>query len=281
MFEIGISTTGKKIDEALFHTLAEGGIKYVEVSMGSEDSKVFDFKAARKWADNAGVNLWTFHLPFKPFNELDISSADTKMRHDSVDYTAELIKKAADVGFDKFVVHSGGITKRLTQEEVDTRLNCACESYAALAEIAAQSGGTVLVENLPPVCVGKDIAEVEKLISADPRLRVCFDSNHFLPGDPAEYVRYFRDKIASVHISDYDHINERHWLPGEGKNNWQDIYSALCEVGYKGPWLYEIAFVSLPTLTRERDLTCADFVRNANEIFENKPLTVIPGKVNV
>ena len=73
MFEIGISTTGKKIDEALFHTLAEGGIKYVEVSMGSEDYKVFDFKAARKWADNAGVNLWTFHLPFKPFNELDIS----------------------------------------------------------------------------------------------------------------------------------------------------------------------------------------------------------------
>lgn len=281
MFEIGLSSSGKVLNDFLFESYAKAGIKHMELSVGYEEYKTFDYKAVRNMADKHGVNLWTFHLPFKPFDELDISSSDSKMRSDSVKYTGELIKKAGDIGIDKFVVHSGGITRRKTQEEVDERINYACESYAALAEVASGFGGVICVEDLPPVCVGKDIAEIEKLISADDRLRICFDANHFLPGDPAEFVRYFKDKIVTVHISDYDHVNERHWLPGEGKNDWQDIYSALCEIGYKGPWLYEIAFCSLPTLTRERDLTCEDFVRNAHEIFENKPITIIPGTKNV
>lgn len=104
MFELGLSTTSKKIDASLFETYAKGGIKHMEISMGSEDYKVFDFKQARKWADETGVNIWTFHLPFKPFDELDISSSDREMRHSSVNYTAELIKKAADIGIDKYVV---------------------------------------------------------------------------------------------------------------------------------------------------------------------------------
>lgn len=286
MFEVGLSTTGKNIGNEkcglkLFEIYREGGIKHMEISLGSEEYDTFDFKGARKAADENGVNLWTFHLPFKPFKELDISSSDASMRKKSVAYTAELIRKAGNIGIDKYVVHSGGITKRLSEAEVSERIECAKESYAALAEVAEKAGGTVCVENLPPVCVGCNIAEVEELISADSRLRVCLDTNHLLPGDPAEFARYFGDKIITVHISDYDLVNERHWLPGEGKLDWQSVYSALCEIGYKGPWLYEIAFVSLPTLTRERDLTCADFIRNAHEIFENKEITRIPGVVNV
>ena len=122
--------------------------------------------------------------------------------------------------------------------------------------------------------VGKDIDEVKKLISADERLRVCFDTNHLLPGDGAEFIRAFADKIITIHVSDYDFINEKHWLPGEGKVDWQSIYNTLKEVGYKGPWLYEVTFGTPGA--RERLLTCEDFARNAYEIFNNKELTVIP-----
>lgn len=278
MLRIGLSTTGKEINEELFENYKKAGIECMEVSMRQHLYPDADYIGIRKWADKYGITLWSFHLPFKPFDEIDISASDSEWRRKSVAYIAEIMKKAADVGFDKFILHSGGITKRNTQAEVDERINCACESYAEMAEIASQNGGTICVENLPPVCVGKDIEEVKKLLAADDRLRVCFDTNHLLPGNGAEFIRTFSDKIITVHVSDYDFINERHWLPGEGNVNWQEIYKALCEIGYNGPWLYEISYGSLEV--RERLLNCDDFVRNAHEIFENREFTIIPGIKN-
>lgn len=52
------------------------------------------------------------------------------------------------------------------------------------------------------------------------------------------------------------------------------MFKALNEVGYKGPWLYEVGFSCPDTITRSRDLGCADFAKNANEIFENKKINV-------
>lgn len=281
MHKIGLSTSGKTIDYNLFKNYKDAGIDYAEVSLPQELYVLPDYKFVKKVADDTGVHLWSYHLPFKPFDLIDISASDKEWRNRSVDYIAEIIKKAADIGIDKFILHSGGITKRKTAEEVEERLDCACESYARFAEIAAKEGGVICVENLPPVCVGKDIEEMKKLLSADSRLRLCFDTNHLLPGDGSEFIRAFADRLVTIHVSDYDLINERHWLPGEGKVNWQDIYKTLCSVGYNGPWLYEIRFENLTTITRERNLTCEDFVRNAKEIFENKEITLIPSVKNV
>ena len=93
-------------------------------------------------------------------------------------------------------------------------------------------------------------------------------------GDPADFIRHFGEKIITMHVSDFDHIKERHWLPGEGKNDWQKILRSLIDVGYNGVWLYEIRFTCPNTIIRERDLNCEDFIRNAEEIFGNKKLTV-------
>ena len=283
MFEIGLSTTGKTVDEKLFEVYKSGGIKHMEISLPNDDTYInANYAKIKEYSMTYDINLWSFHLPFKPFNILDISSSDANLRKKSVEYTAELIKKAADIGIDKYIVHSGGITKRQNPEEVSQRLKYACESYSSLAEIAHRCGGVVAVENLPPVCAGKDIQEIEILLNSDERLGLCFDTNHLLGGEKgADFIRHFRDRIITVHISDYDFVNERHWLPGEGSVDWQSIYKALCDIDYKGVWLYETSFTSKPTLIRERDLTCADFVRNAMEIFDGREITVIPGKKTV
>ena len=44
----------------------------------------------------------------------------------------------------------------------------------------------------------------------------------------------------SLHISDYDYVDERHDLPGNGVNDWQKLLPMLRDGGYKGPALYEI-----------------------------------------
>jgi sugar phosphate isomerase/epimerase len=81
------------------------------------------------------------------------------------------------------------------------------------------------------------------------------------------------EKIVTLHVSDYDGIDERHWLPGEGCIDWQALRAALCEVGYDGVWMYELSFGIPKSLPRGRDLCCADFVKNAAELAENAPLT--------
>ena len=69
-------------------------------------------------------------------------------------------------------------------------------------------------------------------------------------------------------------LQERHWLPGEGKIAWPRVLDALRAVDYRGVWLYEIGFACPKTIFRDRPLTCADFARNAQELFAGKAPTV-------
>jgi len=84
------------------------------------------------------------------------------------------------------------------------------------------------------------------------------------------FVKKLADKIITVHVSDYDFINERHWLPGEGKVDWNALYEALKAVNYSGPWMYEIILNAENTIQRNRNLTFEDFVKNATNIFAGK-----------
>lgn len=94
-----------------------------------------------------GVKLWSHHLPFWPFNEMDISSTDEELRRKSVELCAKYIKRAGDVGIDKYVIHSSG--EPIEEADRPVRINAAKQSLAQLAEIAAQSGGVIAVEDLP------------------------------------------------------------------------------------------------------------------------------------
>ena len=101
-------------------------------------------------------------------------------------------------------------------------------------------GAVIAVEDLPRTCLGNTSDDIRKLISVNDKLRVCFDTNHLLEEDNIEFMKKLADKIITLHISDYDFLNERHWLPGEGKLDWAAMFSTLKEIGYNGVWMYEI-----------------------------------------
>ena len=50
-----------------------------------------------------------------------------------------------------------------------------------------------------------------ELISADERLVICFDTNHLLSEDPVEFIHKCGHKIVTLHVSDYDFIDEKHF----------------------------------------------------------------------
>ena len=267
MYKIGLSSSGKVICEELFESYQKAGIYGMEVTGLYENQINYDFNNIKKMADSFGVKLWSHHLPFKPFDLIDL--ADRKLCENTVKIMGELIKKSGSAGIDKFVVHSSGIVKRdlLSKEEIHDKMECAKESLADLAEIAHAAGGNVCVENLPPICLPTSVEEVRELVSADDRLRVCVDTNHMLEGTPVDFIKGLADRLVTLHISDFDFENERHWMPGRGVINWQEVYATLKEVNYSGIWLYEIGPKS-----GDRIYECKDFVQNANDIFENKEL---------
>ena len=264
---------GGTVNEEIMAGHKAAGINTIEISVGNTQlADALDFKEARRLADKYGIELWSLHLPFLPFNVIDPSVP--ALADYTVKYFCSFIDKATEIGIKTIVIHPSG--EPIAESDRPMRLECAKKSLAALAEYAKAKGAVIAVEDLPRTCLGRDSSDILELISAHPDLRVCFDTNHLLGESIADFIKKVGDKIITTHVSDYDEKNERHWLSGEGVIDWKALKDALIAIGYDGPWLYELGLDgSLPSIDRERRLEYSDFARNHDEIMNDKPITTI------
>lgn len=268
MYKVGLSSCAFALTEESFKKLAQSNIAAIEISMAADQYAAINYKELQKLARQYQIDLWSYHLPFGPFRVIDISSLNVELRENAIKLYTEMIEKASDIGIDKFVLHPSG--EPIKDEEREERIKHSMQSLDRLAEIAHRHGAVIAVEDLPRSCLGNTAEELRRLISANDKLRACFDTNHLLTDTNLNFIRTLSDKIVTVHVSDYDFADEKHWLPGEGKVDWNELYSALKATGYDGIWMYEIGLKPPKTLARSRDLTFDDFVRNADAIFNGK-----------
>lgn len=272
MYKIGLSSCGKVLEEKLFSDYAENGIDAIEISPAWNEFKMLNYNSLHKWSRQYGVTLWSFHLPFPT---TDICSTNRGIRVCSVEYMCELIKQGAGAGIKKFVIHAGLEPVSFELKERAEKMACSQESLNQLAEFAAEYDAVICVEDLPRSCLGNSSDEILELISVNDKLRVCLDTNHLLKEDNIDFIKRVGNKIETLHVSDYDYVDEKHWLPGEGKIHWQRLIEELKNINYQGVWMYEIGFKCPASMKRSRDLCCADFTRNARELFNNEKLTII------
>lgn len=217
------------------------GIDGIELSVNAWECGDIDWSGLKANSRGAGITLLSYHLPFS--EKADISRIDEEGRQTACELQKELMKKAADIGIKRFVIHP-------SYEPVsdETRRGCmenAKLSLAELAEYASAFDAVICAENLPRSCLGHDIAEMQELLSADERLRVCFDVNHLLKQfgcTHRDFVKALGDKIVTCHMSDYDFVDEKHFFCGNGDINWDELIGLLEDAGYCGPFLYEGGF---------------------------------------
>lgn len=273
--KIGLSTPGGAATAASYiDSAARAGIDCFEISLPGREYAAMDYAGFAAKSRDAGVEIRSFHLPFYTDVDIDPASLDAAVRRRTAEVHAHYVGVAASMGARLAVVHA--CLEPVEDADRAERLARAKESMAALAEAGAREGVTICVEDLPRSCLGNTSEELSSIVASDPRLRVCFDVNHLLKETHAHFLATLGPKIAATHISDYDFVNERHWLPGEGKIDWPSLMDGLESIGYAGAFNYELGFKGNPkTVRRRRDLTCSDIVRNAHEIFARKPLTVI------
>ena len=248
-WDIGASTCGREtLTDSVFEEYRDAGIKYMEISLKNienyndpdEKTEVIishDTDKIKSAAIRNNVIIWSLHLPFGA-GYYDISCEETEKRQNAVQKYSRLIGYASEIGAKIAVLHPSfePIEDRFREE----RIKLSTDSLYILSEVAKKYGIKLAVENLPRTCLGRTGDEIMKLISADESLGVCFDVNHLLLQSHKDFVSEVRNKIITVHISDYDFIDECHLLPGKGKIDWKELIGLLKDVGYNGPFMNEV-----------------------------------------
>ncbi|MBO5402042.1 MAG: sugar phosphate isomerase/epimerase [Clostridia bacterium] len=255
----GISTKLGGLNKENFLNYAASGVTAFELSIQLKEHETVDLDRICREAREAGVETWSYHLPFYPFEVIDPASLDASVRRHTVEHLSFLIKRAASHGFLHAVIHPSG--EPIADADREKALEYSRETLYSLAEVAKESGIILAVEDLPRTCLGNCSAELLSLVNVHPDLRVCFDVNHLLFESHGDFLRAVKDKLVTVHISDYDFINERHWLPGEGKIDWFSFLSDLDEAGYTGVFMYEVP-AEAGNIIRPRPLVPADYAQN-------------------
>jgi sugar phosphate isomerase/epimerase len=195
----------------------------------------------------------------------DISVLDAGARRKAVATATSAIELAVELGAPMVVMHASA--EPITPEQRGRRLETARESLAELGRTAAASGRRIAVELLPRTCIGNTVEELLVLLEGIPRetFGVCLDVNHgmdrwrSLPED----IRRLGDRLITTHLSDYDGIDERHWLPGRGITNWTSVIANLAAGGYRGPFMFEVTHKNA-----ESPVTPADLVRCWQQLLQ-------------
>ena len=249
-----VVTDGAKLDE-----LKNAGITEVELSSG-DMRPFFEYDFFEKsveiveFAKAHGVNISSVHLPFMPFSMIDGTYPENDLF--VIKLQTMIMKAAAKAGIKIAVIHPSG--EPYKDEERADRLECGCKVIKALTENAKKLGMYLALENLPRTCICRNHEEMLYFLERIPDLKVCFDMNHNLSEDNEDYIRAVGDKIITLHVSDYDFIDECHWLPGKGKVDWKRMVEVLEDIGYEGRFLYEIDWDGI---------TYADVAENAKQLL--------------
>ncbi len=254
------------MDRDVLETIHSRGIRWVELSFSHEDyMDRFDLPhRAAEWKamiNGAGLQVWSIHLPFS--ERWDVSAPAFE---DTVTTDIRLMQAAGQMGAQVAVVHPS--YEPIPAEERAERFHRARAGICRLSGAAAALGMKLGVENLPRTCLGNTSEELCRLL-AGTGAGFLFDTNHSLEEDNLHFLRTMIGAgycPVSVHLSDYDFVDERHELPGCGVNRWRELLDMLQAAGYAGPALYEIRHI----VNAQRVISFAEMADNMDRLLSGE-----------
>lgn len=259
-YPVGISLgTIKTPDAGSLARIKEAGVDFVEVTFNyfwrnaPENECYTRAYRVKRLLDSVGLKVWSCHLPFS--RQLDISVMDPQIREENVRFMERMIRLAGIFHPERLVLHPS--SEPIAASEREIRLQNSANSICRLALSAREIGAVLCIENLPRTCLGRSSEELLRLMAECPEVKICFDANHLLMEDHARFFEVVGSRIGTIHASDYDRKDERHWMPGQGVIDWPGFYRQLRKSGYRGVFMYEIR-------ARER-ASAGDIVENYRE----------------
>ena len=230
------------------------GITEAEISPNSalaENITVYLEESKKQYniLTKAGMNISSFHLPFG--KKVDISGPGDEIAEKAIDTLTEILDWVGEKKINIAVLH--GSFEPIRNEERGARLDRAKKSIKILGEYGKEKGITLAIEDLPRSCLGNCADELLELIDHGKNAKICFDVNHLLQESHKQFFQKTAQYIITTHFSDYDGVDEKHWIPGEGIINWKELIELFSDAGYSGRYLFEMEGIakSSPRLKRE------------------------------
>lgn len=219
------------------------GFKYVEVVLPglnklSVKEYVKKIDECKRLVEGVGMEIWSVHIPFNW--DYDISSPDPVKQETCRKNILFVLDIAKGLGnYQKAVLHPS--FEPIKKEERAARIASLKKILKDLGPFIVEKYSVRLaIEDLPRTCLGNSSAEMLNLISENEFIDVCFDVNHLLTEKTETFAIKLGNRIKTLHISDYDGVDEKHWLPGKGIINWVLLVDALVKNNYKGPFMFEV-----------------------------------------
>ena len=251
------------LNESYFDDVKEikrQGFKSVEVSLGKVGGYKMNMEQCiEKVGDglqavlDEGLALNSIHMPFHRF--IYITSYDEEVRSWAMDEFRKLIEVCDKYNPKHYVFHSK--TKSREEPFWDLRKPALIKSFT---EMVGMTKNNICMENMIGSCT-KTVANMVDILEQVEGGKCCIDMNHFLQDKVEDAIVALAKWLRAVHVSDYDGVFEKHWLPKEGTNDWMAIIAALEKVGYEGAFTYEV-------YRQKFGYTYEQIRKNYEELFE-------------
>lgn len=179
------------------------------------------------------------HAPFD--SPRDLSSPESNAREAALGGARDSLDAAQKLGAKIVVVHPS--SEPIATEDRSARLARSRESYQSLTAHARSRDCRIAAELLPRTCLGNTVDELLALLDGlDPEVfGVCLDTNHLMDRYESlpSVIRTLGSRLITLHLSDYDGVDEKHWMPGRGVIDWPVVLRALRDIDYTGPFNFE------------------------------------------
>ena len=183
----------------------------------------------------SGIPVNCIHIPFG--DRWNPCLLDEAARLAVVEKFRAILARTAPLKPFGYIVH--GSFEPNGDEEREAKIS---QLIKSMHEMADATKAYLCVEILPRTCLLNTAAEAKRIIEEInlDNVRICVDVNHFLQEKSEDGVTALGDLIVTTHISDHDYEDERHWMPGQGKIDWNALIGAFEKIGYEGAFNYEL-----------------------------------------
>ena len=236
--KLGISITDSF--EIRMQPFMENCINYLEVRLirGNDSERMKNFiSAACREKQRLGFEIYTVHLP--QLANHDISSLDEETRLQAIENQKKLVEMSMCLGASVLVVHPDVGTTG--EPDWPKRHEALVKSLKVFAPWCKERGLKIALENLTQISAFQTadiLVDVIERVGED-NVGICFDVNHLFLQSHKEFFDKAGKYILTMHVSDYDGTQERHWIPGEGVVDWRLVFAETQRLGFDGTMICE------------------------------------------
>lgn len=279
---------GGVYDELTANALRQGKFRNFELLFstapyGEQHQK--QMKYIRQLVKEGVMNFPSCHMPFQDGNNWDASCPDEFLRREIVRNHIELLQAHSDILGRHITIHASG-EPPLSEHPV--RMVQIQRTLEELVPVTEKLGVTINIEFLPRTCLGNSVEELRSIVAGFDRdqVGICLDVNHVMGNyrELPEIILALGDRINTFHISDYDGVDETHWIPGQGVYDWGKILRNIRQLDHDVLLILETD-MQLKRLARKVDPVFAlrqneracYFMENFDRLSAEAAEFVIPG----